>query len=442
LQDYIFNVITLIFIISIPVYFLTASFSFLFFGYRLQHYWRRILLFAVLESVYIDWFIFSLTLPVYFLNSIISYALLFLLLFHNIDIFSRIRLLAFAFVSGIFLDVLTGMIMKQFVPREDFLQEPVLLLLGTWPGYIFLAAAIYFMYKNNWTPGKKIADYVSSLKSKKILYLLIFMFIQMITVTFILTIPFQAENSSNLIYFMLYASLILGFIIIFITLRVINQTKDEAVRMTQEIYIEDINHMFTTIRGQRHDFLNHVQVMSAFIQRGKTKELEQYTRELIGEIVEVNDYIEIGDPALGALIQSKMITAYEQKIDFRYQFAGVEQLALGMKSIDIVKISANLIDNAFDEVASLPENERWIQLKCWTEKDNFCLTVQNPGRHIPKEEHNLLFSAGYSTKQDGDHAGIGLSIVKERVEYYKGTVLIESPPNEGTTFKVILPFNV
>ncbi|MDF2718598.1 MAG: citS, partial [Paenibacillus sp.] len=51
----------------------------------------------------------------------------------------------------------------------------------------------------------------------------------------------------------------LSLILLVIVFRMIKRNKDEAVRVTQEAYIDEVNDMFTTIRGQRHDFLNHVQ---------------------------------------------------------------------------------------------------------------------------------------------------------------------------------------
>lgn len=72
--------------------------------------------------------------------------------------------------------------------------------------------------------------------------------------------------------------------IILLVMRVISQSVDEGARISQQLHIEDVNQMFTAIRGQRHDFLNHAQVIHAMVSRRKYDELARYTAELIGEI--------------------------------------------------------------------------------------------------------------------------------------------------------------
>lgn len=55
----------------------------------------------------------------------------------------------------------------------------------------------------------------------------------------------------------------------------------------------------------------------------------KYMKELLEEINEVNDIIRIGHPAIAALIQAKFALAMRTKIDFHYEFTGLDGLALG-----------------------------------------------------------------------------------------------------------------
>ncbi|MGG1516163.1 GHKL domain-containing protein [Paenibacillus oryzisoli] len=220
-----------------------------------------------------------------------------------------------------------------------------------------------------------------------------------------------------IIFFTLFSLALLYFIFRFVA-----KSRETAVQTTQEMYIQNVDLMFATIRSQRHDFLNHVQTLYAMISKGKKEDQMRYMKELIEEINEVNDIIRIGQPAIAALIQAKIAIAMHTKTVFNYQFTGMDELSLGVKSVDIVKILGNLIDNAFDETAMLPVEDRIVAVHGWTEDGFMKFSVSNPIRPNHAPDFKQLFAIGYSSKGGGDHQGLGLPVVKERVEYYRGSI--------------------
>ncbi|MEC0229386.1 sensor histidine kinase [Paenibacillus alba] len=232
---------------------------------------------------------------------------------------------------------------------------------------------------------------------------------------------------------------IFSCVFIYFVFRFITKSRETAVQSTQELYIQNVDLMFATIRSQRHDFLNHVQTMYALLANGKKEDQMRYMKELIEEINEVNDIIRIGHPAIAALIQAKIALAMRTKIEFSYQFTGLEGLSLGVKSVDIVKIIGNLIDNAFDEVNKFPPGERDVMVNGWSESNHLTISVSNPVQpDFQLEDYNQMFSIGYSTKVDGEHQGLGLSVVKERIEYYKGTIEV-SVEDGCICFQISIP---
>ncbi|MDG0808685.1 sensor histidine kinase [Cohnella rhizosphaerae] len=225
---------------------------------------------------------------------------------------------------------------------------------------------------------------------------------------------------------------------LYFVVRLIDRTRQDTVLSTQEHYIDQISGMFTSIRGQRHDYLNHIQVMHTMLQLGKLAELKAYMSDVVKETHQVGDIVQHDIPAVGALLKAKTAVALSLGIDFVSDFSGPWNPKSPVKIIDIVKIAGNLIDNAFDEVVKLPAGERRVRasFKLW---DGFLeLTVSNPGPPISEAAKARLFEPGFSTKP-GENRGLGLPIVRERVAHYDGTLTFHSDENRGTVFQVRLP---
>jgi signal transduction histidine kinase/ligand-binding sensor domain-containing protein len=67
------------------------------------------------------------------------------------------------------------------------------------------------------------------------------------------------------------------------------------------------------------------------------------------------------------------------------------------------------------------------------------ISVSNTGSYIPPAERKRIFDRFHEASPSGG-TGIGLSLVKELVEWMNGEVTVESDPQTGTRFQVILPF--
>ncbi len=65
--------------------------------------------------------------------------------------------------------------------------------------------------------------------------------------------------------------------------------------------------------------------------------------------------------------------------------------------------------------------------------------VKNTGKGLSKDEITKVFERFYQINNDKQGVGIGLALVKELVSLHKGSISIESIPDEWTLFKVELP---
>lgn len=103
-------------------------------------------------------------------------------------------------------------------------------------------------------------------------------------------------------------------------------------------------------------------------------------------------------------------------------------------------IFQNLIDNS---IKALRHTEtKMIRISSFAQKDKLIILISDNGCGVPEEKKQWIFGLYNSTTQDEGGAGIGLYIVKTRVESLRGSVsVVESEYGEnGSTFQIELPF--
>jgi signal transduction histidine kinase/ligand-binding sensor domain-containing protein/DNA-binding response OmpR family regulator len=112
------------------------------------------------------------------------------------------------------------------------------------------------------------------------------------------------------------------------------------------------------------------------------------------------------------------------------------------------KIVYNLLSNAFKFTPdrgsislSVVIDEASQKFSGVEAKRTIEIIVQDSGIGIPKEFQPKIFERFYQVKNNltAEGTGIGLSLTYELVRLHNGNIFLESEPNTGTTFTVILP---
>ena len=70
-------------------------------------------------------------------------------------------------------------------------------------------------------------------------------------------------------------------------------------------------------------------------------------------------------------------------------------------------------------------------------ENNVVISVTDNGIGIAEHNREQIFEPKFTTKTSG--MGLGLGIIKNIIENYKGTITFETEHGKGTTFIVSLP---
>lgn len=101
----------------------------------------------------------------------------------------------------------------------------------------------------------------------------------------------------------------------------------------------------------------------------------------------------------------------------------------------LLRVFTNLIKNA---IQAIPENKQGkIRIKLYRSNDNIEVSITDNGKGIDDESRQRIFTPNFTTKTGG--TGLGLAMVKNIVESFKGKIWFESQPGTGTTFFISLP---
>lgn len=121
-----------------------------------------------------------------------------------------------------------------------------------------------------------------------------------------------------------------------------------------------------------------------------------------------------------------------QKIRFYYDLEESLPPVYGDRQ-SLMHVMTNIIINA---VEAIPE-EGIIRVETRRDDGFLIITVQDTGTGILPEHIDKIFDPLFTTKENG--TGLGLSMAHSIISDHGGEIKVQSKPNEGTSFTVLLP---
>lgn len=210
---------------------------------------------------------------------------------------------------------------------------------------------------------------------------------------------------------------------------------DEKIAAYQRELIEthyaEVENMYRQIRGWRHDYRNHIQVLKAYAASSDIDAIRKYLDELDADLQTVDTVIKTGNAMADAILNSKMSLARSKDINVKAD-AHIP-LALTTPDIDLCVIIGNLFDNAIEASLKLPPEKRMIRIYMDMKNTQLYISFTNFTATKKMEKSGRVYK---STKGEGH--GLGLVRIDAVVERLGGYLSRNSESGAYTT-EILLP---
>jgi len=188
--------------------------------------------------------------------------------------------------------------------------------------------------------------------------------------------------------------------------------------------LEELN---SVLREQRHDYLNHLQVVYGMMELEEYEDLHQYLEPVYKDMLKTGKALKTSKPAINALLKAKMGEAEGKAIDV-YVEVKSDLRGLLVPDWEVCKVLSNLIDNAMTALEGL-DGEKKIEIDVTETKEVYIFSVSNNGPMIPEDMQELIFKQGFTTKRGEGH-GMGLYIVQNVLKENGGSISLVSDERE------------
>ena len=195
-------------------------------------------------------------------------------------------------------------------------------------------------------------------------------------------------------------------------------------------YCDEVESMYTKMRGWRHDYHNHIQAMQASMALGKYQEVSDYLRELNDDLANVDTVLKTGRVMVDAILNGKISIAAGNDIPVNAKAKFPPEL--DMNDVDLCVVIGNLLDNAIEENRKLEPERRFIRIYIGMKNTQLYIAVTNAAGKKREKAGGLFRSS------KGSQHGFGLARVEAIVKKYDGIFTADSEDG-GFTAEVLIP---
>ena len=198
-----------------------------------------------------------------------------------------------------------------------------------------------------------------------------------------------------------------------------------------ETHYQEVENMYRQVRGWRHDYRNHIQMMKVLAANEDLEGLKVYLDQLDTDLNTVDTVVKTGNAMADAILNSKISLAKSRGIPV--QVDAHIPVKLKMSELDLCCILGNLFDNAIDASLALPEDQRLIRVYMDMKGSQLYISFTNFTASKKMEKVGKRFR---TTKGEGH--GFGLVRIDSIIERLDGYLNRNSEDGAFTT-EILIP---
>ena len=216
--------------------------------------------------------------------------------------------------------------------------------------------------------------------------------------------------------------------------RIMKREEDKTIIYQNKLMkqqMDEIENIYMTMRGWRHDYHNHLQSLKGYLSLNKVEQMKDYLNELETDLDSIDTLYHSGNLQLDSILNAKLAIAEKGHIRIHCDASIPPQLHVS--DLDLCVILGNLLDNAIESCRKIKDpDERFIRVYIGILKKQLYISITNATSETVKQRTDHYF-----TTKRGDH-GHGLKRVDQVVKKYDGYLNRQNEPGVFAT-EIVLP---
>lgn len=215
--------------------------------------------------------------------------------------------------------------------------------------------------------------------------------------------------------------------------------KNVVQKLAEEL--TGVKRLYEVLRSQNHEFMNKLHTILGLIQIEEYEAAERLISKVACNKQAFTSFIikNIRVDEIAGLLMGKYDRANELKINFKIsRDSHLAKIDSPILKESLITIIGNLVENSMESFVK-NQKEKNIELSIYDKDEEIEIINEDNGSGIPEELQSEIFARGFSTKDKS--SGIGLDLIKNKIEFLGGEIELDSKVGVGSKFRVVINKN-